>query len=85
MDGLAHGRGNFRCRPTDRVHKYTSQALILTHELSPQEHFDDYLVRKLEPLQPLLMVGRSARAAPPCSKPFSVYDGWKDSLFSGVA
>lgn len=54
------------------------QALVLTHELSPQEHFDDYLVKKLEPLQPLLMFGRSGQAAPPCRKHDSVYDGWKD-------
>lgn len=55
------------------------QALILTHELADGGHFNDYLVRKLAPLRPLLSLGRAARAWPPAKVNHAVMHWWRDS------
>ena len=55
------------------------QALVLTHELADGGHFDDYLVRKLWPLRPLLSLGRAARAWPPAKVKPAVMHWWRDS------
>jgi len=55
------------------------QALVLTHELADGGHFNDYLVRKLSPLRPLLSLGRAARAWPPGKVKHAVMHWWRDS------
>ena len=59
---------------TDRA----AQALIITHELARKEEMDDFFARKLHPLEPVLVCGRSYKANPPCKACESLWYGWKD-------
>ena len=54
------------------------QALILTHELTPESDFDTYLARTLKPVRPLISFGRSAKAWPPCEPSVAVFCWWRD-------
>ena len=56
------------------------QAIIITHELLPPEQMDHYLVTKLHPVVPLLMYGRSAAAAPTCTRDVCLWYGWRDRI-----
>ena len=56
------------------------QALILTHELTPETEFDTYLTRTLKPVRPLISFGRSAKAWPPCEPSVAVFCWWRDRL-----
>ena len=49
------------------------QALVLTHELTPESDVTTYLPRKLAPLRPLLSFGRSAKAYPQAQAMHCVY------------
>ena len=59
---------------TDRLR----QALIVTHELAKPELMNDFFARKLHPLEPVLVYGRSYKADPPCKACASLWWGWKD-------
>ena len=54
------------------------QALIITHELTKSEDMDQYLAQKMKPMVPLLVYGRSARAAPTCAPNDCLWYGWRD-------
>jgi hypothetical protein len=62
----------------------TSQALVVTHELSPERDIDTYLSRRLSPVRPLLSFGRSAKAFPQTRMDEVVYYWWKDNRFKYV-
>jgi hypothetical protein len=63
----------------------STQALVLTHELSKPEDYDGYLPRVLAPLRPVLSFGRSARAWPPAKANVAVYSWWRDPGSHGGA
>ena len=54
------------------------QALVLTHELTPEYDFDTYLARVLSPCRPLISFGRSAKAWPECEPAVAVFSWWRD-------
>ena len=62
------------CFCCNRIH----EALILTHELTPEGDFDTYLARELQPLRPLISFGRSAKAFPECEPKVAVFSWWRD-------
>jgi hypothetical protein len=68
----------------DICHHVTAQALVVTHELSPERDFDTYLSRRLSPVRPLLSFGRSAKAFPQTRMDEVVYHWWKDNGFKYV-
>ena len=54
------------------------QALVMTHELSRKDDMNDFFSRKLDPLIPMLVYGRSYKASPICKPQESLFYGWKD-------
>jgi hypothetical protein len=62
----------------------SSQALVLTHELSRPEDYDGYLPRVLAPLRPVLSFGRSARAWPPAKVNSAVFHWWREPRGPGA-
>ena len=59
-------------------HQLSPEALVLSHEEATMQETEPYLQRRLAPLRPLIMYGRSASLDPPCAKDECVYYGWRD-------
>ena len=54
------------------------QVLVTTHELVKTERADQYLAAKMAPIVPLMLYGRSARAAPTCPPGECLWYTWRD-------
>ena len=57
---------------------FFAQVLVIMHELSDREQYDDYLARVLAPAKPMIVLGRSARAHPPRKVEECLWHTWKD-------
>jgi hypothetical protein len=55
-----------------------NKALVVSHELSRPAEMDDYLARVLNPVNPLIIWGRSKDADPPCKAEHCMWYLWKD-------
>ena len=51
---------------------------MITHELVNFDRADQYLAAKMAPIVPLLLYGRSARAAPTCPPGECLWYTWRD-------
>lgn len=58
------------------------QVIVITHELSDPDDYDDHLAQVLAPAVPLLLLGRSKDADPPCKAQNAVWYAWKDCFES---
>jgi hypothetical protein len=54
------------------------KVLVVSHELSKPAEMDDYLARVLNPVNPLIIWGRSKDADPPCKPHECMWYLWKD-------
>ncbi len=54
------------------------QVLVMTHELSNPEEYDDYLARVLAPAPVQMLLGRSRDSYPPCRAEECLWWAWKD-------
>jgi len=50
----------------------------MTHEKSDPSEYSDYLPRVLAPATPLMVLGRSKSATPPCKAEECLWYAWKD-------
>ena len=58
------------------------QVIVITHELSDPDDYDDHLAQVLAPAVPLLLLGRSKDANPPRAAQNAVWYAWKDRFES---
>ena len=56
------------------------EVFVITHERARIKEMDDYFARKFEPLQVMMVMGRSYAAAPKCDPRVTLYDAWKDHI-----
>ena len=58
------------------------QVIVISHELSDPNDYDDHLAQVLAPAVPLLLLGRSRDAGPACKAQNAVWHAWKDRFGS---